>query len=345
MADQQTTNTHTTRTERTTVEERESGLFSNILAIIGFIILVVIVIWGLIHAASLSGSWISNIFSKDAQKLTVTAPASVESGTAFNVSWKYDTSSKGIYTLVYQCKSGLQMMTPAQTGMNSIPCGAAFTVSGTSKTISLTPMLTGSSPVSVPVSIVFVPTSGSRVQGTATITVNPGTSVVAAPETKKPETKPTTPAAPVRPATPADLSVRITSATIDSFGNGVVTFDIANVGGKSTGTWYFEAYLPTQTGYTYFSPAQNPLGPGDHIMNTLNFTQGVPGMITITVDPSNGVSESNEFNNIAAQGLSMPVYPQPQVYPQPYPQYPQYQQPQIYPQYPQTYPQPQPYYY
>ena len=84
-----------------------------------------------------------------------------------------------------------------------------------------------------------------------------------------------------------------------------VQFDIANVGGSPTGTWTFTAQLPTLSGYTYNSPAQISLAPGDHIVNTLRFTQAAQGIIQVIADPTNVISEVNEMNNTASESMSV----------------------------------------
>ena len=80
-----------------------------------------------------------------------------------------------------------------------------------------------------------------------------------------------------------------------------VEFDIANVGHGNTGRWYFEAHLPTMIPYTYRSPAQKSLAPGDHIVSTLRFTQFAHGLFTVIVDPSGTIRDINRANNEAAQ--------------------------------------------
>ena len=129
------------------------------------------------------------------------------------------------------------------------------------------------------------------------------------------------------------------------------TFDIANVGGSSSGSYYFTAYLPTIQGYNYTSPRQASLAPGAHIVNTLRFTQANGGSFSVSVDPSNAVRESNERNNYASQPVGGSAYlpnygPQ---YSQPYNTYqypaytnqnPQYSNTYSYPSYNQySYPQ------
>jgi hypothetical protein len=85
-----------------------------------------------------------------------------------------------------------------------------------------------------------------------------------------------------------------------------VQFDIANVGGSSSGPWYFSANLPTSPMTPYVSPQQASLTPGAHIVNTLKFDHVMSGggNFTVTVDPANIVQESNENNNTASQWVS-----------------------------------------
>ncbi|KKW34607.1 MAG: hypothetical protein UY81_C0068G0011, partial [Candidatus Giovannonibacteria bacterium GW2011_GWA2_53_7] len=83
-----------------------------------------------------------------------------------------------------------------------------------------------------------------------------------------------------------------------------VRFLISNVGGASTGTWYFTAQLPIYPDYAYASPAQVPLARGASIENTLRFKNAVPGGIfSVSVDPVDEVRESSEINNTASVNI------------------------------------------
>ena len=294
-----------------------TGFVANILAIIGFIILGIIVIWGLIHLARLSSPWFASLFDGkkvDATTIVVTAPTKADSGETMTVSWKHASETEGMYAFVYKCETGLSYKVPGPDGkFLEIPCGAAFSAGTTTKQIAVLPTLTGTTSVKSLFSIVFMPRGeGTQARGEASTTIT-ASAVTPAPAPKpQSNPKPT--------AGPSDLSVRINSATVDQFGNGVVSFDIANTGSGSTGTWYFQAQLPTSQAYTYFSPAQTALAPGSHITNTLRFTQAINGSVFISVDPSNGVRESNEGNNTASQYLGG-GYPIQYQNPNPYPIY------------------------
>ncbi len=234
----QTTQTHSTH-EATHKEPRPS-LYSSILAIVGFIILIVIVLWGLIHIVTLASPWFASFFNtKTSTSTQVTAPASA--------------------------------------------------------------------------------TTSKQAQGSATVAVLPSSPITVISLEPATQIKPTAP----RASGPADLSVRIIAVNTDQSGMTTVEFGITNEGESSSGTYYFEAFLPTQSAYTYTSPLQSSLGQGEHIVNILRFTQAVLGTVSIVVDPSRAVHESNENNNYASQSVSMPYYTQP------YP-YQQYLQPYVY---------------
>ncbi len=323
-----------TDTEHTTTVhthgEPKASLVSNTLAIVGFIIVIVIVLWGLFHIATLGAPWFSSLFGTGSNSIKVTAPANVTSGTAFPVSWKYSTSEKGTYAFLYQCKDIVHFQAAGADGtLSTVPCGAAFTIASTNNTITLTPQLSGTASTSVPLSIVFIPsaTSSKQVQGNATVIVNPQTipPIVIQPATTTPVTLviPTTPTTPPVATGPTDLSVQITSVVPDGSGGAVATFDIGNDGLSSTGLYSFTAQLPTADGYLYHSPTQSSLAPGDHIVNTLRFSQAVSGIFSVVVDAS--AHESRTDNNYAASQVSMPYVPQ------------TYQQQQYYPQYPYVY--------
>jgi hypothetical protein len=282
------------------------SLLSNILAIIGLIILVVIIVWGLVHVAQLSGNWVSSLFPSTAPSVTVTAPKDATSGAPVAISWKYSTTVAGSYAFLYQCKTGVEFaaIDSVKNTASGIPCGAAYTLKSTNNTADILPLISGNTAVDVPFSIVFVPTVGTQVQGNATMTIHPGSATAVVTQTKPATTatpaKTTTTTAPARVATPADLSVRIISAQVDGYGNAVVIFDIANVGGSRSGSYTFSATLPTQTNTPYDSALQSPLAPGSHIQNTLRFSQAVIGTFSVTVN----AGDAHQANNYAEQWMS-----------------------------------------
>ena len=313
MADTDKTEVTRTTTVHTHSEPR-AGLVSNVLAIVGFLIVIVIVLWGLFNIGTLAAPWLSSLFGKGSDAIQVTVPVNVTSGTAFPISWKYSTSEKGTYAFLYQCKDIVHFQTVLAGGATStVPCGAAFTVATTNNTLVVTPQLSGTASTSVPLSIIFIPsaTTSPQVQGSATVIVNPRAAATTPPVVVQPSTStPVTPVIPTEPTAtgPADLSVYITSVVPDGSGGAIATFDIGNVGLRSTGAYTFSAQLPTGEGYLYNSPLQSSLAPGDHIVNTLRFSQATSGMFSVNVTQS--ANETNTSNNYSAQSVSMPYVPQ-----------------------------------
>lgn len=295
---------------------------SDYLAFAGLVILGIIVIWGLLHAAGLLAPWLTSIFSRPGTRITVTVPAEVPAGEPFTVSWKYAPKEKGMYIFLYQCREAISLVTKgAGGGIIEIPCGAAFTVAGINS-ITLTPHLIGEKEQKVPLTIAYIPSlsnTAARVEGSAVVTVVPATPAKGpAPSAKPPSAMPKspTPSTPRAPSAPPDLVVSITSVTVDPATRvGIITFDIKNIGGSATGPWYFMASLPTYGGYLYTSPSQTSLSPGDHVVNILRFDQPEPGAATVRVDPAGLIRESNESNNVASGMLGSPSASSPTSYP------------------------------
>src|SRR3990167_10652225 len=308
-----------------TYVEPRASLVSNTLAIVGFIIVIVIVLWGLFNIATLGTPWLSSLFGGSSDSIKVTVPTTVTSDTPFAITWKYSTSEQGTYAFLYQCKDVVRFRSADAAGaQNAIPCGAAYTLATTNNALTLTPLLSGTASTSVPLSIVFIPsaTTSKQVQGSATVIVNPATTpVVTPPATSTPPAPPATTTPPVvnppTPAGPADLSVQILSVVPDGAGGGIATFDIGNDGSSSTGVYSFTARLPMTDGRLYNSPAQASLAPGDHVVNTLRFSQAMSGIFSVVVNAGTK-NEARTDNNYAAREVIMPYVPPS------YPQYPQY---------------------
>ncbi len=293
-----------------------TAMISTIFGIIGLMILLVIIIWGIIHIGSLFGGG-STATTQNA--ITVTAPATVDAGKPLTVSWQYTPKEQGGYAMLYQCKTGLQFTFPSGTMHVPIPCGVAFTLGSATSSATVLPLLAGSSTVSVPVTIIYIPHTASSgqppIQGSVTVAIHPGSSTTLIPipvpipvkssasNTQTNTQKPSTPSRTTVPARPADLSVRLISLSSDSYGNGVAVFDIANVGGSMSSSYTFQAQLPTTQPYTYTSPIQAPLAAGSHIENTLRFSQAVSGLFSVSI------SEGAAGNNVASQYLTVGYAP------------------------------------
>lgn len=289
--------------------EKRSTMFANIIAIIGFVLLTIIVVWGLFNLASFISPWFSSLFGGDEKAIQVTAPASATSGDPVAIRWQYDTDTAGVYAFLYQCVDGISFAVPMpDESFSPIPCGNAFATGSATTSFTILPLSAATSSMNVSVSVLFIPsapgTTEPEATGSASIRIEPSTT--GPQETGEPsEPDPSTPkpVTPPRPVGPSDLSVTILSVMPEPGGVVAVSFDIANVGTGPSGAYYFNAQLPTTQPYTYVSPAQSSLAPGDHVVNTLRFTQPTPGTFTVTVDPANLVQESNEANNSASRAI------------------------------------------
>lgn len=298
-------------------KDKTTTMISNALAIAGFVVLIVIVIWGLWHVGGLFKNWFAPYFSSNNAGFTVTAPERAASRQPVQINWSHRAQSEGRYAFLYECAEGIAYGVPViRTGetrasLMEVQCGTAFTLGQATSSVIVVPILTTDSPTggekTANISILFVPTSGGQVRGSAKMIITPG-GAVATPEMPETSETPNTPQTPAQISGPADLVVTVLSAVTDITGASVVTFDIANRGGSSSGTYAFTANLPTMQAYTFISDPQQSLAPGAHIVNTLRFNQTVSGLFSVSVDPSQTVREASESNNAASWQISMP-YP------------------------------------
>lgn len=290
--------------------EKESAA-GNVLALVGLIIVVIIGLWGLIHIVSISRGFFGGLFPSSSHAITIQAPATARSGEPVLIAWNYAPTTAGAFSFVYQCQTGLQFATPKSDGdVTIIPCGTPFPVGTTTRSMTLIPSLSGAS-TTVPFSVIYTPggtaasafgsaASIAGVQGSASVTITPGARLATphittpAPYTKATVSHPIAKTTNTVVATPADLSVRVISAS-----TGVVVFDIKNVGGRTSGSYTFTVELPTNEAYVYQSVTQTALKPGSHVTNTLRYDNIAPqgGTATVYVHP-NG-ADSRTSNNSA----------------------------------------------
>ncbi len=329
-----------------------------VVAVLGLIVVLLLGAWGIIQLAfwlpslfgDVTGS-IGGIFKNEPAKetLTISLPAQVTSGSAFTVNWSSrNANSARTFGFAYQCREGVTMaVTLPGKDAAAVPCDTPFALVGATTSVRVTPTLVGTTATPVGVSV-----AATNADGTIMATSTGGTTVTPA---KKPATpaatiKPaTTPAATAKPATSyypsgrttnlyglADLQVAINSAYTTG-GRAAVQFTVQNIGTNvAPANWFFTANLPIAGGYTYQSPTQQALYPGDRIVFTMGYdsvgnyansycpesywgpgTSYVSpcvvggnyggyyysgGSVTIHVDPYNLVQELNESNNTATRG-------------------------------------------
>ena len=130
------------------------AFISNALAVVCFIILFVIIVWGLFHIVNLSGTSIGSFFGSK-PKVTVTAPKSATSGDSIDVHWKYTGKEAGTYAFLYKCDSMFSFGTSERVSAR-IPCGSAIGV-GSSTSARVVPMLTAKTQTDETITIIFTP--------------------------------------------------------------------------------------------------------------------------------------------------------------------------------------------
>jgi hypothetical protein len=89
---------------------------------------------------------------------------------------------------------------------------------------------------------------------------------------------------------------------------GAIKFEVVNDGTKESSTWDFQADLPTSPSFTYKSPKQSSLFPGDKVEFILGFDK-IKNSDTVSyrieIDPKNNIRESNENNNDISRSISV----------------------------------------
>lgn len=319
------------------------------LAILGLIAILLIGAWGIIQIAFALPEFISNtkapsITKTTGEKLNISLPSTATSGKPLTVAWQHTGGSANYsYAVVYSCADGLTMKAPVPTGAaQAVPCNTPFNFTNASANLTVTPTLAGTKQVQTTITVLSnnLATGAVTAGASSTVTILPAAS--AAPTTA---TKPSTSYSSGTGSTYVasghrsnlyglpDLSVQILPATSPVNGRYSVQFVISNVGTNVVHSgWTFSASLPLSPAYTYQSPAQQALYPGDKIVYTLGFdttsnqgcanyaypytgayntpcaypSYGSSNTFSVTADPQGLLSETSRGNNTAA--IALPMY-------------------------------------
>jgi len=262
------------------------------------------------------------------------SPISVENGEDVVVSFSHeDKEADGSYTFFYECRDGVYF----EHDNNVVFCNTSYNFINNDNSITLEAFSTELSSVFVPVEIQFTRNGSNRVNvvgsteveitnssgsvtdgGNINITPNGSGERTPGEKTEKTELFNSTTSGP-KPSNPngnVDLEPRIlevgfvdrdtntftATSTVYSNQRAAVRFEVRNVGDKTSGSWRFNAVLPTYPDYIHFSDNQLPLGPGDRIEYTIGFDSIISDAkevnFVVNVDPTKSVRESNENNNI-----------------------------------------------
>jgi hypothetical protein len=310
-----------------TQEKNGIGTLGNVITIIVFIAIITVGLWGAISAVKLAprmfGS-ITNTFRGDDPIELSLSSSELISGEVFTLSWKDAKRDNGLYTISYACVDDFEMRAPtAGQTLGPIPCDMPYSIPGTKTSVDLMPIVKIGVKAEIPLTISYISREGEqKTKGMTSLVVNNNKIVVEEDKKEKDPVDVVTeviPSTPTQPAGIPDLTVRtiavgvvdpmtgsfIPKNTFGSYETVSFKFDVANRGNGKSGAWTFSTNFPTQTQSLYHPPMQQPLGPGDHIEFTLSFSQPISGNISINIDPSNAVAESNESNNYLSEYISV----------------------------------------
>ncbi|PIR86426.1 hypothetical protein COU13_00985 [Candidatus Kaiserbacteria bacterium CG10_big_fil_rev_8_21_14_0_10_43_70] len=302
--------------------ENKKSKLTSILAIVGFIVIIAIGIWGAINAVRLAPQVFSTLaspFDRVSDEIDIRVPSSsINSNTPFELSWKHG-GKDGVYAFSYRCRPGLQFQVPQPDGTYlPINCESPYNIQSSNNSFRLIPISSMNRFLDVPFVIAYINKEGEiAAEGSSMITVvnqsapeSPDTVSLGnlgstGPEPSQPTSPtPSTPypvtpnlSIPTTPTNLPDLSVRILGvgsinpntrtfvpqSTLNASDIGAVRFEIINSGNKASGVWGFSASLPTNPSFKYTSERQRSLNPGDRIEYTIQFDQLVRGTNTFTV--------------------------------------------------------------
>lgn len=256
-----------------------------VIAVVGLIAVLLLGAWGIIQLAFFIPDFLSGVASgihnntAAKETLVVSMPLAATSGSSVPVSWTHKNGSGQYgYSISYSCAAGVSVKAPLPNNtLQTVPCDTPFNYTNAGATMPLTFVNTSGKSASVTVTV----TAAKLSTGAITATGAANTSI--APATKKTATKTSAKASTSYVAarrttalygTP-DLQVRIISnpGTVSAGTQIPLQFEIANIGTNVVAAnWNFTANLPYSGGYTYQSPNQQALYPGDKIVYTLSYT-------------------------------------------------------------------------
>jgi hypothetical protein len=179
-----------------------------ILAILGFVAVVGVGLWGSVAIAravpnafsSLAAAFVSltSIFVPAGETVSLSAPATVQSGAPFTLSWTHDKQSvDGSYTFRYDCADGVYFTATGASGStDTIYCNVPYNFLNAGDSLTVTPVSTKNPSIPVTVYMDFVPNGATKatVTGKAVLTIVGNGTSGSSPAT--PTTPVTTPTAP-----------------------------------------------------------------------------------------------------------------------------------------------------
>ena len=326
-----------------TPEPSFTDLVLRAVAVVGLVAILLVGAWGIIQLAfyipTLFGSRDSSetpttvvqtspsstVAAPAPESLALVAPGVIGSGQPFLLVWNHQNETGNYaYQVSYGCATNVSLKALVPTGAyQSVLCNTPFNFTGATSSLPIILSVSGQKQDTVAITVAAKRLSDGAATAVAssTTTVLPATNT----QTKTVAAVATKTAITTSPKTArtlfglSDFQTTINSVTPSQIVTGQVhysaVFTIANVGTNVTpANWAFQASVPVNGGYTYNSPMQQKLYPGDKIVYTLGFD--VPtnnnqyfavhqGAFSVTADPQNIALEPNENNNTASVSVSI----------------------------------------
>jgi hypothetical protein len=250
---------------------------------------------------------------------------------SFVVSWKYNPTEVGDYFIRYSCEDSLLFDIRSQNGDKRVICNTDFKLGDNLNSISLIPRFgKTNSLVDSDIEISYKTIDGGEVSSGKKIVTVQNTSVT---DNKDNEFNASTgnfagsrvESTPVdstgsqedrndslptgRQETQNTISTRVASSPADlqisnitNLGNSRLSFVVRNVGGRSSGNWFFSYTDAKNSSRILTSPLQISMRPGQGVLLTVRFDSqdSSSQLVNIKIDSTNAISESNESNNSAS---------------------------------------------
>lgn len=295
---------------------------------IGKIILVIVIIVAFLLLAFAIVKYVPKAFSNLAGVGTSLSDGPVEvmasnttlnSGDSFNVSWTNELKDAGTYSISYGCVDDFSLLLNTANGLQKLVCDAPFNLGPETREVGLVAELAKeNSFIDTPVKIAFVKEGETTPEaiGEVVVTVRNTDEDVLGDTTEEKEVEPSKESTSTPTYSSNTQTVRYAEGSTGSLadltlsnitpisGTRSAQFTVYNIGGRSTGTWYFNYTTPDPLTQVYTSPAQPsiPAGRAMRVTITYNISSFTNENIVVTLDPQNLVPENNETNNTGRTG-------------------------------------------
>lgn len=290
-------------------------------AIVLFIILAFLIIQWIpkaINGISNMGSNIGKTISGGDKIDIKTNKSEVISGESFLVSWEYSPEKPGEYHITYSCENSLLFDIQSANGNKRLICDTPFRLGENINQVSLIPNLSKANILIDSTIKVFYKDFEKRkdiAKGEILITlkntediatasnpfdVNLASSSVDSETVDQDNSTPNTTNTTTQYYNYGKPDLRIEN--IITAGDSALSFTAYNRGTNYTGNWYFSYTDAANPDRTILSPLQISLGPNQGLFTTVRFNSQKYNQqnITVYLDSTNSVNESNESNNTAS---------------------------------------------